>query len=125
MDLWREFHGPNAAYLLELFAQYEQNPASLDKTTQTFFQQNAAQIRQIIAGGNGAAPSTGSGQDAVSLPTEKIMGAVNLAQAIREFGHLAARLDPLGTEPPGEPSLALDYHGLTADDLRQLPARLI
>jgi 2-oxoglutarate dehydrogenase E1 component len=125
MDVWREFHGPNAAYLLEMFAQYEQNPASLDKTTQTFFQQNAAQIRQIIAGANGADPSTGSGQDAVSLPTEKIMGAVNLAQAIREFGHLAAQLDPLGTEPPGEPSLALDYHGLTAVDLRQLPASLI
>ncbi len=125
MDVWREFHGPNVAYLLDLFLQYEQDPAALDKATQTFFQQNAAQIRQIMAGENGVTPSAGSGRDGVSVPTEKIMGAVNLAQAIREFGHLAARLDPLGTEPPGEPSLALDYHGLTADDLRQLPASLI
>lgn len=53
------------------------------------------------------------------------MAAVNLAQAIREYGHLAAQLDPLGSPPPGEPSLALSYHDLTEADLRQLPASLI
>jgi len=55
----------------------------------------------------------------------KAVSAANLAQAIREYGHLAARLDPLGNPPPGEPSLAPEFHGLTDEDLRNLPASLI
>ena len=53
------------------------------------------------------------------------MAAVNLAQSIRNYGHLAAQLDPLGSPPPGDPSLALENYGLTEDDLRQLPGHLV
>ena len=35
-----------------------------------------------------------------------VVGAANLAESIRRYGHLAARLDPLGSEPPGDPSLS-------------------
>ena len=38
--------------------------------------------------------------------SRRSVGAVNLAQSIRRYGHLAARLDPLGVRPPiGDPSL--------------------
>lgn len=91
----------------------------------TFFQQYGADIQQMIAGnGRGAVPAA-IASTAVSPDSHKIMGAVNLAQAIREFGHLAAQLDPLGTAPPGEPSLEPGYHNLTEADLRRLPASLI
>ncbi|MEJ2748408.1 MAG: thiamine pyrophosphate-dependent enzyme, partial [Anaerolineae bacterium] len=120
LNLWREFPGPNAAYLLDLFGQYERDPRSLDEATQTFFQQHETAIRQMMAGDGQIAQAT-----AVTLPTNKIMAAVNLAQAIREYGHLAAQLDPLGSPPPGEPSLELSYHDLSEADLRQLPASLI
>jgi 2-oxoglutarate dehydrogenase E1 component len=46
--------------------------------------------------------------------------AVNLAQSIRKYGHLAARLDPLESPPVGDPSLQAATHGLTEDDLRAL-----
>ena len=35
-----------------------------------------------------------------------IVGAANLAESIRRYGHLAAQLDPLGSAPPGDPSLS-------------------
>ncbi len=120
MNFWREFHGPNAAYLLTLFEQYETNPQSVDAATRAYFQKYKDELQQVTtAYGHGQAAT------AVAPHTDKIMAAVNLAQAIREFGHLAAQLDPLGSLPPGEPSLELGSHNLTEADLRQLPASLI
>ena len=34
-----------------------------------------------------------------------VAAAMALVKAIRMHGHLAARLDPLGSEPPGDPAL--------------------
>ena len=51
--------------------------------------------------------------------------AARLARLIRELGHLAARIDPLGSEPPGDPGLELSTHGLTARDLERLPASIV
>jgi 2-oxoglutarate dehydrogenase E1 component len=120
LNLWREFQGPNAAYVVDLFEQYERDPQLLDETTRAFFNRNQNVIRQMVADDGQVAADT-----AVTPHIDKIMAAVNLAQAIREFGHLAAQLDPLGGPPPGEPSLELSYHDLTEIDLRQLPASLI
>ena len=54
------------------------------------------------------------------------MGAINLAGTIREYGHLAAQIDPLGLyNPPGDPTLELAYYGITEADLQQLPASLV
>jgi 2-oxoglutarate dehydrogenase E1 component len=115
MDTLRDFHGPNAGYILELYERYRQNPDSVDPVTKRYFEQwSPPQNGAFIA----AAP-------AATVDANKIMGIVNLAQAIREYGHLAAELDPLGTPPPGDPSLDESYHGVTADDLRRLPASLI
>src|SRR5207249_11383065 len=55
----------------------------------------------------------------------KIVGAVNLAESIRKFGHLDAQIDPLGSPPPSDPSLHPEFHGVTEEDLRELPATLI
>ena len=53
------------------------------------------------------------------------VGAVNLAQAVRRYGHLAAQLDPLGSRPVGDPALLPATHGVTEEDLRRLPANLV
>ena len=117
MDFWREFHGPNAGYVLDLYDRYKNDPASVDATIRAAFDQWPPP-----ADDTGIAPCT----QASGLETEKVMGAVNLATAIREYGHLAARIDPLDlANPPGDPSLHPSAHGVTDDELRGLPASLI
>jgi 2-oxoglutarate dehydrogenase E1 component len=46
-----------------------------------------------------------------------VAAAYALVRAHRNFGHLAARLDPLGAEPPGDPSLDIGRLGLTPEIL--------
>lgn len=111
MNIWKDFHGPNAGYVLELYDRYLRDPDSVDPATRDLFKKWK--------------PDTDGLLTAPTINFSKIVGAVNLAQAIRTYGHLAARLDPLGSDPPGDPSLDAATHNLTEDDLRQLPASLV
>ncbi len=113
MDISHIFHGPNAGYVLELYERYLRDPNSVDSTTRAIFDK----MRPDIYAGE---PAEIAPQD-----IDKIVGAANLAQAIRAFGHLHANIDPLGSEPPGDPSLELSTHGLSEDDLKELPSCLI
>lgn len=112
MPTWPEFSGLNRGYVLELYDRYRQNPSSVDADTRAYFEQAAP-------------PLEPQPEAAAGLPVQKIVGAVNLAQSIRRYGHLAARLDPLGSPPPGDPSLLPETHGVTNEDLRGLPASLL
>ena len=44
-------------------------------------------------------------------------GTASLIDAIREYGHLAVQIDPLGTAPPGAVELRPESHGITEEDL--------
>jgi len=112
-----DFHGPNVAYVLELYEQFRQAPNSLDDSTRQFFEQ--WQPPQITNG----APHMPVAESGIDL--QKVVGVVSLAAAIRQYGHLAAQLDPLGTEPLGDPELSLETHNLTEEELRQLPASFV
>src|SRR6478672_7626678 len=112
MGPWQEFSGLNRGYVLEAFERYRRNPASVDPETRALFD-------------TWTPPSEESLEPAAGLPLQKIVGAVNLAESIRRYGHLAARLDPLGGRPPGDPSLLSETHGVTDQDLRALPASLV
>ena len=111
MDIRKEFHGPNLGYIMELYDRYLRDPNSVDRATRAFFEKWKPDIDGM--------------PEVIGVDVNKIVGVVNLAQAIRAYGHLAARIDPLGSEPPGDPSLDPAYHGLTEGDLRQLPASLV
>jgi 2-oxoglutarate decarboxylase len=54
-----------------------------------------------------------------------VAAAMALVKAIRNFGHLAARLDPLGSEPPGDPALDPAPLGLTPENMAQIPAEVL
>jgi 2-oxoglutarate dehydrogenase E1 component len=113
MNPWLDFQGPNAGYIAELYERFRNDPQSVDPAARELFERWA--------------PPEDSQPAGPSAPADlaHIVGAVNLAHAIRGFGHLAARLDPLGSPPPGDPALLPATHGVTDDDLRGLPASLI
>ena len=112
MSGWQEFTGLNRGYVLELYEKFRQGPSSVDAETRALFERWTPPADE--------APRVPEG-----LSVQKIVGAVNLAQSIRRYGHLAAQLDPLGSRPPGDPSLLPETHGVTEEDLRTLPASLV
>ena len=66
---------------------------------------------------------------AVSPPDEELLQAVqaatSLLKAHRTVGHLAAKLDPLGRLPEGDPSLDPGPLGLTPELMAKIPARIL
>ena len=128
MDLNREFHGPNAGYVLELYERYRQDPNSVDAATRAQFARWQPPLESAIT----PAPPSSNGQTpavaqtlAAATASQTALGAVRLAAAIRKYGHLAAQIDPLGSEPPGDPLLSLAAHGLDEATLRELPASVV
>jgi 2-oxoglutarate dehydrogenase E1 component len=112
----RSFHGPNAAYVLELYERFQSDPASVDEGWQSFF-------REFSPDQSAASVATASASP--SLPIEKILAAHRLAQAIRARGHTASRLDPLGSDPEGDPALLPESYGITEAELEQLPSEVV
>jgi 2-oxoglutarate dehydrogenase E1 component len=109
---WQEFTALNRGYVLELYERYRQDPSSVDPETRALFD------RWTPPADTAPGPS--------GVPYDKIVGAVDLAQAIRRYGHLGAHLDPLAMRPPiGDPSLLPETHDITDDDLRALPPTLL
>src|SRR4051812_26475768 len=109
-----QFAGINAAYVLELYERYRQNPESVDSET-----------RKAFESWTPADPAAADTQPASGAKLHVIVGAANLAESIRRYGHLAARVDPLGSAPVGDPSLSPRAHGLNDEDLKQLPAAVV
>jgi 2-oxoglutarate dehydrogenase E1 component len=56
---------------------------------------------------------------------QAVQAAVSLLKAHRTHGHLAARLDPLGTEPEGDPALDPEPLGLTPELMAKIPAKIL
>ncbi len=56
---------------------------------------------------------------------ETVASAMSLVDAYRTHGHLAARLDPLGTPPPGDPALDPANLGLSEEAMRSVPASVL
>ncbi|MGE5744407.1 MAG: multifunctional oxoglutarate decarboxylase/oxoglutarate dehydrogenase thiamine pyrophosphate-binding subunit/dihydrolipoyllysine-residue succinyltransferase subunit, partial [Gemmatimonadota bacterium] len=54
-----------------------------------------------------------------------VAAAMGLVKAHRHFGHMAARLDPLGSEPPGDPALDPVPLGLSPEVMARIPAEVL
>jgi 2-oxoglutarate dehydrogenase E1 component len=106
MSFEEDFHGPNLAYVLDLYDQYQRNPDAVNQSNRKYFEEWKP-----------------DGLSAANLQT--LMGAINLAHAIRSHGYLAAKLDPLGSLANPDPILDFDFHHLREDDLRELPASVV
>jgi 2-oxoglutarate decarboxylase len=55
----------------------------------------------------------------------EVATATALVRSYRTVGHRAAQLDPLGGEPPGDPSLDPTMWGLTEDAVARIPAAIL
>ena len=72
-----------------------------------------------------AAAAVVSGEPAAYDDLKAVAAGMALVKAYRHFGHMAARLDPLGAEPPGDPALDPAPLGLNAENMARVPAELM
>jgi len=76
-----------------------------------------------------ASPATTPTHPASRIPypdeLKHVAAAMALVKAIRNFGHMARGMDPLGSEPPGDPALDPTPLGLTPEIMARIPADLL
>jgi 2-oxoglutarate dehydrogenase E1 component len=121
--------GVNAGYVRLLLDEYLENPEAVLPEWRALFESGDADIVASLPGlarlleklprnggaGNGHVPGVDSPPASSDLDRELLGGVAAgtaLVRAHRMHGHLAARLDPLGSEPVGDPAL---------DPLRLIP----
>ncbi len=109
----------NAEYIDQLYAQYQQDPSSVDQRWRDFF------TGFDIAGGRspGVAPAAPAAGE--TPPHERViaLGVFDLVHSYRELGHFEATIDPLGAIRPPNPLLNLSEFNMSEADLdRQVGA---
>jgi 2-oxoglutarate dehydrogenase E1 component len=134
----QQFEDLNSGFVQELFAQYLASPEAVDPAWRALFEQApeglvegsplVRRIRELYPGaadgGNGApAPAA----EAPPILLGAVAAAMALVKAHRMHGHLAAHLDPLGSEPGGDPALEPERlePRLTEELMGQIPARVL
>jgi len=151
----QDVDGLNAGFAQALLEQYLENPAAVPAEWRSLFESGASELVATHPGlarlvellhedGNGhaavatppppvqkPAPAQTAAAPAAPAVDEQLLGgvaaAMALVKAIRMHGHLAARLDPLGSEPVGDPALEPERlePELTPELQARIPAKLL
>ena len=100
-------HGANANFLTELYARYQDDPASVDAEWRSFFASLGDAADDVLAEARGPSWSKKNGtalstiappafnQETALAASRDTLGARLLIRAYRTRGHLIAKLDPL------------------------------
>ncbi|MET0938315.1 MAG: 2-oxoglutarate dehydrogenase E1 component [Gaiellaceae bacterium] len=135
-----EFDGLNAAYAKSLLYDYLENPEAVPEEWRQLLAEQAvstlAPVKPAPAPPVVAAPAAPAPAEPPPPPEAPpaarpellaaVATAARLIDAYRSHGHLAARLDPLGSEPIGDPEHDTSrLHPLTPELLSQIPAALL
>jgi 2-oxoglutarate dehydrogenase E1 component len=151
-----EVDGLNAGYATTILEQYLENPDSVPSEWRALFESGDSELLGELPGlarllervaGNGQHEGNGGAAAVVAspaptpeaapvpaqpaVPDELLLGGVAAAMALvkahRMHGHLAAHLDPLGSEPVGDPALDPErlVPKLTPELQAQIPASLL
>ena len=86
---WAAFSGPNLGYVMDMYDLYLTSPEEVDAELVALFEQYGAPVDTTA---QAAVATTGA---ANTGDIQKVLAAVQLADAIRQHGHLAADIYPL------------------------------
>lgn len=106
----QEFHGPNLGWLEQAYSEWLEDPESVSEFWRERFSRD------------GLEPGRGTRSGPPGSPRG---GVVAYARAIREFGHLAADINPLRERHSTPETLQAQTYGLTAEILKELPGQAV
>jgi 2-oxoglutarate dehydrogenase E1 component len=125
--------GLNLGYASDLLEDYLLDPASVPPEWRAIFENGGLStlvavpgLEQLLGRENtAAAAARQAAVDGTLL--DAVAAATALVRSIRTHGHLAARLDPLGSEPAGDPALEpLYFDPMLDEDLQErVPASVL
>ena len=111
-------NGANAAYLDDLFQQYQDDPNSVSEHWQHVFK-TLPELE--AANGNGSALVVTGSRDWVKSAFYKQAQVIQMIDNYRRMGHLVADIDPLGTMQRINPEeLSLEQYGLSEADMESV-----
>jgi len=116
---WTRLSGPNLGYVLEMYELFTQSPDSVDADLAELFKKYGAPSIEE----NAVDFSVANQVDPNNFG--KVLAAVQLADAIRAHGHLAADIYPLNDRPKDTSRMDASSYGLTDADLLEMPASLL
>ncbi len=120
------FSGPNAGYVEELFQRYLADPGSVSAHWHSIFAKEAGEPPPSpTAPPPAPAPQRSATLRAMQELLHLVARATSLVQAFRDHGHQLARIDPLGSDPPGHPQLDPSFFGTSMEQLEALPASTV
>ena len=138
--------GLNAGYARALLDEYLENPDAVPSEWRRLFESGESELvathpglvrlletLRVDGNGSAAAPVAAPSPEAKAEPAVDavllggVAAAMALVKAHRTHGHLAARLDPLGSEPVGDPALEPERlePPLTPELQAQIPTSLL
>ncbi len=79
----------------------------------------------VVAPAGAPVPAAGAAPEQAPVPEAYVAAAMSLVRAHRTHGYLCARLDPLGTEPKGDPAVDPGPPELVPEILRRIPAKAL
>jgi multifunctional 2-oxoglutarate metabolism enzyme len=125
----RVIQGAESGRFLALVEGYLQGENSFYEDLFAALGLEPAALPAPVAAATAAATAADGGARAGLYPGgEELLQAVQAASTfvsrVRSHGHLAARLDPLGSEPEGDPGLDPEALGLTPELQARLPAKI-
>lgn len=122
----RAADGYNAGYAEQLYEKDLRDRGLVPPSLSEWYE-NGGSIPRASAGSPPAvdAVSTEIDPSALTSLLRTAAAAGSLVESYRTVGHLAVPIDPLGSSPPGHPSLDPEFHGVSDEDLARIPAGAI
>jgi 2-oxoglutarate dehydrogenase E1 component len=121
---WHKFHGPNLGYVMEQYERYINDSNSVDEELKELFLKWGAPPSyegERVNETNDELPVIPENTTNI----KKIVKAVKLAEYIRSYGHLSARINTMEEIVEEDPLLNPEHSGLTEDDLKTIPAKAV
>ncbi|MEJ2546361.1 MAG: 2-oxoglutarate dehydrogenase E1 component [Gemmatimonadota bacterium] len=121
----RTADGYNAGYAEQLYERDLRDRGLVPPSLSDWYENGGAIPRASATGGTTAEGTAGIDRSELTQLLRTAAAAGSLVESYRTVGHLAVSIDPLGSPPPGHPSLDPGFHGVTEEDLARIPAAAI